>query len=85
VWRHTVESLGTVAVPDEWSIVLTLNCSRVVAVCPYVLQVLTVLPARTSCRPIMALTSDALKTCTHALRTCVSSYTYRPVRLFFML
>jgi hypothetical protein len=72
-------------VPDEWSIVLALNCSRTVAVCPYILQALTTLPTRTSYRHMMALTSDALKTCTYALRTCVSSCTYMPVRLFFML
>jgi hypothetical protein len=27
VWRHAIESLGTIVVPGEWSIVLALHCS----------------------------------------------------------
>jgi hypothetical protein len=37
VWCRAVKSLGTVAVPDEWSIVLTSHCSRTVDACPHVL------------------------------------------------
>jgi hypothetical protein len=32
VWCRAVESLGTVAVPDEWSIVSALHCSRTIAI-----------------------------------------------------
>jgi hypothetical protein len=60
--RHrAVESLGTVAVPGEWFIVLALPCSHTVAACPHVLQALTTLPACTSCRLMMTLTSGALE------------------------
>jgi hypothetical protein len=31
VWRHTVESLGTVVVADEWTIVLVSYYNRTVA------------------------------------------------------
>jgi hypothetical protein len=31
VWRCAVESLSTVVVPDEWSIVLTSHCSHTIA------------------------------------------------------
>jgi hypothetical protein len=72
-------------VSGEWSIVLALHYSCTVATCLHALQALTVLPAHTSCRLMMALMSDALKTCVRALRTCVPSYTGRPARLFFML
>jgi hypothetical protein len=85
VWHRAVESFGTVVVPSEWSIVLALNRSRTVAACLHVLHALTALPARTSCRPMMALMSGALETCARALGTCVSSCTGRPARLFFML
>jgi hypothetical protein len=54
MWRCAVESLGTVAVSGEWSIMLAPYCSRTVAVCLHALQVLTVLPARTSGRPCQA-------------------------------
>jgi hypothetical protein len=43
------------------------------------------LPARMSCRPMIALMSSALETCTCALGTCVTSCTGRTARLFFML
>jgi hypothetical protein len=55
-----------------------------IAVCLYVLQALTVQPARTSCRPMMALTSGALKIGARALGTCVLSCAGRSARLFFM-
>jgi hypothetical protein len=82
-WRHGVESLGTIVVSGEWSMVLTLHCSRTVAVCPRALQALTALPAHTSCRPMMTLTSGIMETC--ALGTCVTSCTGRLARLFSML
>jgi hypothetical protein len=41
--------------------------------------------ARTSCRPLMALTSDALEMCAHALGTGRSCCTGRLAWLFFML
>jgi hypothetical protein len=84
VWRRVVE-FGTVAVSSEWSIVLALYCSRTVAACLHTLHALTVLPVRMSCRPMMALMPGALGTCARALETCVSSYTDRAARLFFML
>jgi hypothetical protein len=45
-WRRAVGSPGTVTVPDEWSTVLVLHCSRMstrfagidCATCPHVLQ-----------------------------------------------
>jgi hypothetical protein len=61
VWRHAVASPGTVVVLGEWSTVLALHCSRTIAACAHVLQTLTVLPAHTSCRHMMALMSGALK------------------------
>jgi hypothetical protein len=75
----------TVAMPSEWSIVLALHCSRTVTTYLHALQALIALPARTSCRPMMALTSGALEMCARALGTCVSSCTGSPTRLFFML
>jgi hypothetical protein len=85
VWCRTVELLGTVAVLDERSTVLTLHCSRTVAVCLHALHAMTALPVRTSCRPMVALMSGTLETCARALGTRVPSYTGRPARLFFML
>jgi hypothetical protein len=57
---------GIVVMLDEWSIVLVLHCSHIIAACLYALQALTTLPVHTSCRPMMALISCALKTITHA-------------------
>jgi hypothetical protein len=57
---------------------------RTVATYPHFLHAINVLSASMSCRPIMALTSGALKTCMCALGTCEPSYTGRLVRLFFM-
>jgi hypothetical protein len=84
-WRHAIGSPGTIAVLAKWSTVLALHCSRTVVVYPHVLQPLTALPARTSYRPIMALTSGALETSALALGTCMPSYTGRPTKLFFIL
>jgi hypothetical protein len=83
VWRNAVESFGTVAAPGEWSIVLLLHCSCTIATCLHALQALTVLPARTSCMTMVALTSSALETCAHALGTCVPSCIGSLARLFF--
>jgi hypothetical protein len=80
-----VESLGTVAVSGEWSIVLALYCSCTVAIYPHALYTLTALSARMSYRPLMTLMSGALKTCARVLGTCVPSYTCRHASLFFML
>jgi hypothetical protein len=55
-----------------------------IAACLHILQALTVLPTRTSCRPMMALTSGALETCVRALGTYEPSCTGRPARLFLM-
>jgi hypothetical protein len=85
VWRHVVESLVTVMVSGEWSIVLTLYYSRIVATCLHALQALAALPARTSCKHMMTLILGDLETCMRALGTCVPSYTSRITRLFFML
>jgi hypothetical protein len=68
-WRRAVGSLYTVAVPGEWSAALALHCSCTIVVYPHVLQTLTAVPARTSCRCMMALTSGTLETCTRALGT----------------
>jgi hypothetical protein len=62
VWRCTVGSLGTVVVPSKWSAVLTLHYRHTVVVCPHVLHALIAVSARTSCKPMMALTSGALET-----------------------
>jgi hypothetical protein len=70
---------------SEWSIVLALHCSRIIAVCLHALQALTVLYACMSCMSMMALISGAFKTCTRALEKCVPSCTRRPARLFFIL
>jgi hypothetical protein len=75
----------TVAVSGMWSTVLVLYCNCTIATCPHVLQILTVLPARTSYRLMMALISGALETFVHALGTYETSCTVRPARLFFML
>jgi hypothetical protein len=72
-------------VSGELFIVLVLHYSRTVAACLHALQALTVLPTYMSCRPMMALMSDALEMCARALRTYVPSYTDRSARLFFML
>jgi hypothetical protein len=89
---HSVSSVtsccrvvGTVAVPNEWSIVLTLHCSHSIVACPHVMQALTTLSVHMSCSPMMTLTSAALETYTCALRTYVTSCTDRPVKLFFIL
>jgi hypothetical protein len=55
-----------------------------IAACLHILQALTALPTRTSCRPMMALTSGALETCVRALGTYEPSCTGRPARLFLM-
>jgi hypothetical protein len=85
VWCRAVESLSTVAVLDEWSIMPMLYCSRIVAVCAYVLHALTMLFVRMSCRPMMALTSGALETSACVLGTCMPSCIGGPARLFYML
>jgi hypothetical protein len=54
VWHCAVKSLGTVAVPDEWSIVLVLYCSRIVAACLHTMHALNALPTRTSCKRCQA-------------------------------
>jgi hypothetical protein len=84
VWRRAAKSLGIVAVLGEWSIVPMQHYSHTVAAYPHALQALTALPARTSYRPMMALTAGAMETCTCMLGTCVPS-TVRPTRLLFML
>jgi hypothetical protein len=83
-WRRAIRSPCTVAVPDKWPTGPALHYSRTVATCPHVLQTLIVLSTRTSCRPMMALTSGALETCARALGTCGSSRTGRSARLSFM-
>jgi hypothetical protein len=56
-----------------------------VTACPHILQVLAVPPARTSCRPMMALTLAVMGTYTRALKTGEPCCVGMPVRLFFML
>jgi hypothetical protein len=82
VWCRTVESLDTIAVPGEWSTALVLHCSRTIAAYPYVLQAWFALPARTSCRLMMALMSSILEAGVHTLGTRRPSSTGRPARLF---
>jgi hypothetical protein len=81
---HAVGSSGIVAMPGEWSAGPVLQCIHTVAACPHILQALNVLPAYTSCRPMMALTSGALEICTRALGTCEPSCIGRTAKLFFM-
>jgi hypothetical protein len=69
-WLRPIASPGTVTVPCKWSIGLMLHYGHTIAACPHVLQTLNVLPAHTSFRPMMALTSSAFKTCACALETC---------------
>jgi hypothetical protein len=80
-----VGSPCTIAVPGEWSVVLPLHCSYIVATCPHVLQALTMVPARTFCRPMMALTSGTMEMCARALGIGEPCYTGRHVRLFLCL
>jgi hypothetical protein len=68
-----------------WSHLAPLQRRCTVAAYPHVLQVLTALPVRTSCRPMMALTPVTLGTCAHALGTGEPSCVGRSARLFFML
>jgi hypothetical protein len=83
--QHGIVLSGrTVAVPYEWSTGSALHYSHIVAACPHVLQVLNVLPVRTSYMPIMALMSGALETYVCALGTYEPSCTSRPAMLFFM-
>jgi hypothetical protein len=66
VWHRVVESLDTVLVPGKWFIVLTLYCSRIVVCCLHALHVLTVLFARTSCRPCQVPSKFACVCSEHA-------------------
>jgi hypothetical protein len=84
VWHRAIGSHGTIAVPVKWTTVLALHYSHTVATCPHVLQALTALPTRTSCRPMKALMPGALEMCASALGTCGPSCTSRPTRLFFL-
>jgi hypothetical protein len=83
-WCHTVGLPCTVAVPGKWSAVLWLHYSHTVAACLYIVHALTTVPARTSCSPMMAMTSGTLEMCTHALGIGEPCCTGRPARLFFM-
>jgi hypothetical protein len=75
-------SPGTIAVTGKWSAALALHYSCIIAACPYVLQVLSMSPARTSCRLMMTLTSGVLETCACALGTCESRCTGKHAGLF---
>jgi hypothetical protein len=59
VWHYPVGSSGVVVVPHEWSTGLVWYRSRIVAICPLVLQVMLTPPVHTSCGPMMALTLGA--------------------------
>jgi hypothetical protein len=84
-WHCAVRSHDTIVVLGEWSTRPALHYSCTVASCLHVLQALTTLPACTSCRRRMALTSGVLETYVRALGTCGPSCTVRPASLFFML
>jgi hypothetical protein len=84
-WLGPVASPSTVVVPCAWSVGHVMHYSNTVATCSHVLQALNVLSGCTSCRPMMARTSDALETCACALGTCEPNCTGRPARLFFMI
>jgi hypothetical protein len=77
VWHRVVESLGTVAVTDEWSIVLALYCSCLSACFAGI--------DYAACLHVLQAMSGALETCARALEICVPSRTGRTVMLFFML
>jgi hypothetical protein len=64
--------------------VLVLHYSGTVAACTHILQVLIVVPTRTSCRPMITLTSDDLETCACKLRIGGHCCKNRPAKLFFM-
>jgi hypothetical protein len=83
--HRAVGSPDTVAVSGEWSIVLALHCSCIVATYQHVLQALTTVPAHTSCRLIMALMLSALKMCSRVLGTGEPCSIERSASLFFML
>jgi hypothetical protein len=83
-WRRAVLSHVTIVVPGEWSIGLTLHYSCTVATYPHFLKALTTLPAHTSYRPVMVMTSGIFETCTRELETRGPSRTGRPARVFFM-
>jgi hypothetical protein len=84
VWHRAIKSPGTIAVLGEWTTGPVLLYSRAIVACPHVLQLLTALHAHTSCRPMMALTSDVLEICVHVLGIRGPSCTGSPDRLFFM-
>jgi hypothetical protein len=84
-WRRATTSPRAIEVPCEWSTRLTLHCSCTLAACLHALQALNVLPACTSWKPMMALTSSALEECARAQETCGPSYIGRLARVLFML
>jgi hypothetical protein len=80
-WRRATTSPRAIEVPCEWSTRLTLHCSCTLAACLHALQALNVLPACTSWKPMMALTSSALEECARAQETCGPSYIDRLARV----
>jgi hypothetical protein len=74
-----------VGLPYEWSTRLALHCRYIVATCSHVLQAWTALPARTSCKIMMALMSCVLETCEHALGAGRPCRIGRHARPFLML
>jgi hypothetical protein len=84
-WRRAVRLPDIVAVPSKWSTGLALHCGCIVAASPHIMQALSAHPAYTSCRPMMALTPDALETCARVLETCELCCIGKPARLSFML
>jgi hypothetical protein len=75
-WRRAVGPANTIAEPSEWSIGPALHCSHIIATCPHLLQALTMLPARTSYRVMMALTSGTLEN----MHACVGNRQALPHR-----
>jgi hypothetical protein len=84
-WHRVIGSPSTVAVPYEWSTGPTVHYSHIVPASPHVLHALNMQPTRTSCMPIMALTSGALETCVCALETHEPSCIGRPSSFYIYL
>jgi hypothetical protein len=84
-WHRAIRSPYTIAMAGEWSAVLALHYSCIVATCLHVLQASSVVPARTSCKAMMALTLGALETYVRTLGIGEPCCTSRPTSLFFML
>jgi hypothetical protein len=81
----TLRTVSSVALCYQSHLAPLQRCHCTVAASPYVLQILTVLSAHTSCRSIMILTSDTFGTCAHVLGTSEPGCVRAGLLAFFML